>query len=193
MKRQPLLGTCSGKPYFAEPSSGRLISEKCGDEMSVGMTKFYRRQCFEEIGGFVREVMWDGIDCHRCRMLGWIAASRDDEAIRFLHLRPMGTSQHSIWAGRMRHGFGQYYMGTGLVYMTASALYRMTRPPLLLGGLGMWWGYLRSLIAGLPRYSDAEFRRFLVRYQWAGLLLGKRRATRRLDETAAERRRGDRR
>ncbi len=191
MARQPLLGTCSGKPYFTDPASGRLISEKCGDEMSVGMTKFYRRQCFVEIGGFVREVMWDGIDCHRCRMLGWIAASRDDEAIRFLHLRPMGASQQSIWVGRMRHGFGQYFMGTGLAYMTASALYRMTRPPLLVGGLGMWWGYLRSLIAGKPRYPDPEFRRFLNRYQWAGLLLGKGRATRLLDASAATRRRGD--
>jgi hypothetical protein len=36
--------------------------------MSVGMTKFYRVSCFKEIGGFVRQVMWDGIDCHRVRM-----------------------------------------------------------------------------------------------------------------------------
>ena len=53
--------------------SGKLVSEKCGDENSVGMVKFYRTECFTQIGGFVRELMWDGIDCHRCRMLGWIA------------------------------------------------------------------------------------------------------------------------
>ncbi len=76
MHNNPRLGTCSGKPYFED--GGSLVSEKCGDEMSVGMTKFYRVECFQEIGGFVREVMWDGIDCHRCRMLGWIAASWND-------------------------------------------------------------------------------------------------------------------
>jgi glycosyltransferase involved in cell wall biosynthesis len=177
MEAEPRLGTCSGKPYYPDPDSGELISEKCGDEMSVGMTKFYRVSCFEEIGGFVREVMWDGIDCHTCRMKGWIACSWDDEQIRFLHLRAMGSSQKSIWTGRMRHGFGQYFMGTGLVYMTVSAVYRMTRPPLILGGLAMWWGYVRSALMRKPRYNNLEFRRFLRSYQWSCLRHGKSKAT----------------
>ena len=87
MEGEPRLGTVSGKPYFVDPKSGALVSELCGDEMSVGMTKFYRTSCFAEIGGFVRQVMWDGIDCHRCRMLGWMAASTDAEDLRFIHLR----------------------------------------------------------------------------------------------------------
>ena len=77
MQQNRRIGTCSGKAYFRNKKSGELISEKCGDEMSVGMTKFYRRSCFEEIGGFVRQVMWDGIDCHKCRQYGWIAVSWD--------------------------------------------------------------------------------------------------------------------
>ena len=90
------------------------MSERHGDDTSLGMTKFYRVACFKAIGGFVREVMWDGIDCHRCRMKGWIACSWDEPELRFVHLRPMGSSQQSIYAGRMRHGSGQYFMGTGL-------------------------------------------------------------------------------
>ena len=76
MEAEPRLGTTSGKPYFIRARDGALVPEVCGDEMSVGMTKFYRTACFREIGGFVREVMWDGIDCHRCRMLGWIGGER---------------------------------------------------------------------------------------------------------------------
>lgn len=177
MEAEPRLGTCSGKPYFPDPATGRLISEKCGDEMSVGMTKFYRVSCFREIGGFVREVMWDGIDCHRCRMLNWIACSWDEEALRFLHLRAMGSSQKSMWTGRMRHGFGQYFMGTAWWYMAVSAAYRMTRPPRILGGMAMAWGYLRSAWRRDERYNDLEFRRFLRRYQWQCLRKGKQRAT----------------
>ncbi|MEO0770772.1 MAG: glycosyl transferase family 2, partial [Cyanobacteria bacterium J06649_4] len=82
--------------------------ERCGDETSVGRNKFYRRACFEAIGGFVRQVMWDGIDCHRCRMEGWIACSWDEPALRFVHLRPMGSSQKNIFTGSTRHGSGQY-------------------------------------------------------------------------------------
>lgn len=182
MEADPRLGTCSGKPYYVDKSSGNLVSEKCGDETSVGMTKFYRTECFQQIGGFVREVMWDGIDCHRCRLLGWKAQSWDEPDIRFIHLRPMGSSQQSIWTGRLRHGYGQYFMGTSFAYMTASALYRMTRPPLFIGGLGMWWGYVRSMIARNERYEEPEFRAFLRNYQWRSLFKGKRRAMELVDK-----------
>ena len=189
MEREPRVGTCSGKPYFFPPGTPDdrvtfplvdttgLVSEKTGDENSVGMTKFYRRACFRQIGGFVREVMWDGIDGHRCRQLGWIAISWDDPELRFVHLRPMGTSQKSWWTGRVRHGYGQYFMGTAPVYLLASAVYRMSRPPIVFGGLGMAHGYFRSMLRRVPRYGDGEFRRFLRRYQWACLLKGKARAT----------------
>lgn len=181
MEADPRLGTCSGKPY-SDPVDGRLVGEVAGDEMSVGMTKFYRTECFTQIGGFVQEVMWDGIDCHRCRMLGWSARSFDDPELRFLHLRPMGSSQGSgLWTGRWRHGTGQWFMGTGLPYMTASALYRLLEPPLFAGGLAMWLGYVSSMLAGKPRYEDETFRAFLRRYQRQALIVGKRRATAQLD------------
>lgn len=182
MEQQPRLGTCSGKPYFPDPDTGELISERCGDEMSVGMTKFYRVQCFEEIGGFVREVMWDGIDCHSCRMKGWLARSWDDADLRFLHLRAMGSSHKGMLTGRMRHGFGQYYMGTWFPYMLASTVFRMTRPPIIVGGMAMLWGYITSWAKGLPRYDNPEFVLFLRAYQKRCLLVGKRKATEEIDQ-----------
>jgi biofilm PGA synthesis N-glycosyltransferase PgaC len=181
----PRVGTTSGKPWFVHPQSGGLVPEVCGDEMSVGMTKFYRVACFKEIGGFVREVMWDGIDCHRARMLGWIAESVDLEAIRFVHLRPAGASQKSIWTGRLRHGFGQYFMGTSPLYYLAVIIYRLPTYPVLFGSVAMLWGYLRSWLKGLPRYDDVEFRRFLRSYQHACLRMGKRAATARLNAERA--------
>jgi poly-beta-1,6-N-acetyl-D-glucosamine synthase len=185
MEETPRIGTCSGKPYFLDKKSGNLISEKCGDENSVGMTKLFRKRCFDQIGGFVQQVMWDAIDGHRCRMLGWIACSWDEPDLRFIHLLPMGSSQKNMLTGRMRHGFGQYFMGTSLTYMTASALYRMTRPPYLLGGLGMWWGYVNSFLTRQQRLKDQAFRAFLRRYQWSCLVRGKNRATARLNDRRA--------
>ncbi len=183
MEQNPRIGTCSGKPYFQ--NDGKFISEMCGDENSVGMIKFYRTECFRQIGGFVRELMWDGIDGHRCRMAGWIAVSWEDPQINFQHLRPMGSSDKNFWTGRVRHGVGQYFMGTGPLYMLASAMYRMTRRPWVVGGAGMFWGYCRSWWEGKPRYGDVEFRRFLRQYQRDCLLLGKRVATRRLNRRQA--------
>ena len=177
MEADPRVGTTSGKPWFIHPQSGALVPEVCGDEMSVGMTKFYRVACFKEIGGFVRQVMWDGIDCHRARMLGWIAESIDLAPLRFVHLRPQGASHKGIWTGRLRKGFGQYFMGTSPVYHMAVAVYHLPAYPALIGSVAMLWGYLRSWLKGLPRYNDLEFRRFLRSYQYACLRMGKRAAT----------------
>jgi poly-beta-1,6-N-acetyl-D-glucosamine synthase len=185
MESDPRIGTTSGKPWFVHPRSGALRPEVCGDEMSVGMTKFYRVACFEEIGGFVRQVMWDGIDCHRARMLGWIAESVDDEPFRFVHLRPQGASQKGIWTGRLRAGFGQYFMGTSPLYYLVAAISRLPAHPAAIGSAAMLWGYFRSWLKGLPRYDDPEFRRFLRSYQHACLRMGKRAATARVNAERA--------
>jgi len=185
MEQNPRLGTCSGKPYIRHSSAGALEPEICGDEMSVGMTKFYRVECFREIGGFVHQVMWDGIDCHRCRMVGWIAESVDIPELRFEHLRVMGSSQKSLWTGRMRWGYGQYFMGTSPLYLLASAAFRATTHPVVVGSLGMIAGYASSAARGERRYDDLEFRRFLRAYQRSCLRFGKQEATRRLNERQA--------
>ncbi|MFT5700547.1 MAG: biofilm PGA synthesis N-glycosyltransferase PgaC [Desulforhopalus sp.] len=182
MENNPRLGNCSGKPYYIDQTTQELISEYCGDENAIGASKFYRVACFKQIGGFVRQVMWDGIDGHRCRMLGWIACSWDEPELRFIHLRPMGSSHKGILTGRMRHGFGQYYMGTSFFYMTISSLYRMLRPPYMLGGLAMWWGYVRSFLIREERLSDPPFQSFLRKYQWSCLVKGKNKATQSINE-----------
>ncbi len=183
MEADPRLGCCSGKPYFLK--NGRAVSERCGDEHAVGMTKFYRVECFQEIGGFVKELMWDGIDTHRCRMLGWKAASWEGDRLRFIHLRPMGTSHKNWPTGRFRHGRGQYFMGTHPLYMIVSAAYRLFHPPYIIGSLAMLWGYTRAMIFGAPRYDVPGFKPFLRKYQMACLAKGKARATAELEASQA--------
>jgi poly-beta-1,6-N-acetyl-D-glucosamine synthase len=183
MEADERLGALSGKPYFTKDN--QAISEKCGDEHAVGMSKFYRVEAWQQIGGFVKFLMWDGIDTHRCRMKGWKAASLDGENLRFIHLRPMGSSHKSWITGRVRHGIGQWFMGTHWAYMLASAIFRMTRPPLLMGGSAMLWGYVKGLFTGAPRYDDPEFRKFLRAYQMSCMIKGKRKATAELEARQA--------
>lgn len=174
MEDDPRIGTCSGKPYVRQ--GGELVSERKSDDMSVGMTKFWRRSCFEAIGGLVREVMWDAIDCHKARQLGWRAISWDEPDLRFEHLRPMGSSQVSIYTGKRRHGFGQYFMGTDPLYFVATAVFRSVEPPFLLGGLSMLQGYFGAMLRGERRLDDPELIRFIRRYQRRILFKGRARA-----------------
>jgi glycosyltransferase involved in cell wall biosynthesis len=185
MEGDPRIGTCSGKPYVRRGDT--LVSERRGDEMSVGMTKFYRRSCFEAIGGFVPEVMWDAIDCHKARQLGWRAVSWDDPEIRFEHLRPMGSSQTSIYTGRRRHGFGQYFMGSDPLYFLATAVFRAFEPPYVLGGLSMLQGYIGAWLRGDRRLDDPELVAFIRSYQRRALRVGRAKAVAEIEAERAER------
>lgn len=179
MQADPRLGSVSGKAYHPGPSNpegrfdGELISEAIGDDVSLGMTKFWRRTAFEEIGGLVPFVMWDGIDCYMMRMHGWKVYSTDRPDLRFVHLRPMGSSDRNILIGRQRHGLGHWVMGSTPAFVLASALFRLRFRPRLTGSLHLIWGYLKARASNQPRLQDAEFRRHLRRYQWAMLMHGK--------------------
>jgi len=66
--------------------------------------------------------------------------------------------------------------------MFATSVYRMLHPPYFLGGMAMFWGYLKSAVKRLPRYRDKELRKFINTYQWRCLLLGKHKATELLND-----------
>ena len=115
----------------------------------------------------------DAIDCHKARQMGWKAVSWDHPDLNFEHLRPMGSSQVSIYEGRRRHGFGQYFMGTDPLYFMATAVFRALEPPYVLGGLAMMQGYLGAWLKGARQLDDPELVKFIRDYQRRSLLKGR--------------------
>jgi glycosyltransferase involved in cell wall biosynthesis len=182
------LGSVSGKPYYPVESRGSagLKSERIGDDVSAGMTKFYRRAFLDDIGGLVTGLIWDGIDCYRGRMLGWRSKSIDDPELRFVHLRPMGSSDRGILTGRRRLGEGYWFLGAGPLFVLASSLYRLGHKPRLGGCLATLEGFARAWLKRLPRYEDPEFRRYLRQYHRAMLTRGRTRATQLFDLKATD-------
>lgn len=167
------LGAASGK-LFLELDSGNLVAERHSDEMVVGGMQFYRRKCFESIGGFVPQVMWDGIAYHRSRMEGWRTQSFHEKDLIIRDHRLMGSSYKSIYHGRLRWGWGQYFMGTHPLYIMPVALYRMLERPFIIGGLMIFFGYLNAWIMGCNRYDYPGFRKSLHAWQFERLKLGRR-------------------
>ena len=164
------LGGASGKPW--NPVDDTLIEERMIDEMVAGQVNFWRRKCWEDIGGFVREVMWDGITFHRSRMFGWKTRSFRDENLKLIHHRLMGSSHKSVFHGRLRWGRGQWFMGTHPLYIIASGVFRMRERPYIFGGLCIIIGYYLAWMKGVKRYEDIEFRRHLHKWQLKRLGLG---------------------
>ena len=167
------LGSASGK-LFLVLGDKKLAEERITDESVLGGMLCLRKKCFEDIGGFVREVMWDGIAFHRSRMAGWRTWSfRDPELMIYDH-RLMGSSSKSIYHGRIRWGWGQFFMGTHPLYIIAVGLYRMTERPFILGGLLIVLGYLKGWVTGAKRYDFSGFRKSLHAWQLERLKIGKR-------------------
>ena len=182
LEGDPLRGNISGKTYI-ETGSGKWVSERMGDENAIGPTKFYRVSCYKDIGGFVPQASWDGIDGHMCRMKGWIAESIDRDDLQLKHYRPQGSSQKSIWTGRKRWGRGKYFMGSSLLYVMAVAVYRMPERPFIIGGIGIFWGYLRARLERAERFDNPEYLRFFRKYEMDSLLKGKRKTLDAANET----------
>ena len=87
----------------------------------------------------------------------------------------MGSSDRSIYVGRMRWGRGQWFMGSSFPYVVASGVFRFREKPYVIGGILIVVGYLLAALKGERRYEDSRFRRELRRWQYGrlgGLLKG---------------------
>jgi glycosyltransferase involved in cell wall biosynthesis len=175
MESEPWLGTISGK-VFIRDNSGRDFHEVRGDENSVGPSKFYRIQAFRDIGGFVRHVGWDGVDGHQCRAMCWVAKSLMHDELKIIHRRLMGSSDHGVYRGRIRGGFGLWFIGNSLIYVLARSIARLREKPLIIGSLCTLYGYILAFLTQRERYGDDIYRQAVRKFERRALLHGKRRA-----------------
>lgn len=175
LDENPRLAAVSGKVYRSE--GGRFIEETHVREQVAGQFKLYRREAFEDIGGFVQHLAWDGIDVHTAAMKGWETLSYYDRQAWLWHHRIMGSSDRDIYTGRLRWGRGNWYLGYHPLYAIAAGVNRMREKPFVIGGFLMIVGYFWAAIRRLPRYDHPEFRRYLRGWQNRRLrnaLLGRR-------------------
>jgi glycosyltransferase involved in cell wall biosynthesis len=173
---EPRLGIASGR--ITERVGLRVVYLRHEPEMVFGAAKFYRRACFDEIGGLEPSLGWDGIDCYQAMRHNWWTGTLPDPALEILHLRRMGTSHKSILHGCARRGRGLRYNGAHPIWVLASATYHMLDRPYILAGAAVLIGYLGATLRGEPRMSDKEFIAYLRQWQMQklrGALLGRSR------------------
>jgi hypothetical protein len=87
----------------------------------------------------------------------WLDSLQLEPELRFIHLRVQSKKQ---LRGRMRNGYGQYFMGTGLLFIVASSIYRDCPKRMAFCSNAMIWGWLKAALEGKPRRmndSDAFF------------------------------------
>lgn len=177
LEDEPQLAAVSGKVF--RPEKNGLVEEYMIDEMVAGQFKLYKRDAFESIGGFTQTILWDGIDVHRCRIKGYSTLSFHHPEARLVHHRLMGSSDSSVYKGRVRLGRGIWFMGYHPLYAFASAVFRMREKPYVVGGVLIFLSYLYAAVRREPQFEDREFVRALRQWQLGRIrsLISRRDAT----------------
>ena len=130
-----------------------------------GACQLFRRECFEEIGGYV-PVKFGGVDLVaviKARMKGWQTRSFLEKSCE--HLRSMGTAKQSELMNAFRGGKGDYMLGTHPLWELLRTPFQMTRKPFLVGGGLRLFGFFWALAMRMEKPVSEEIVRFRRREQ----------------------------
>lgn len=136
-----------------------------GERHVAGQCQLFRRQCFEEIGGYVPNPAGgvDWIAVTTARMKGWKTRSFPEK--RYHHYRPMGTAEKGSVAALFSYGEKDYYLGGSPIWQLFRVCYRITKRPFCVGGLALLAGYCWAALRRVKRPVSKELVRFHRREQ----------------------------
>lgn len=111
-----------------------------------GAVQFYRRRCFEIMGGLVPipEGGWDGIACAQARMIGYETRLFTDLVVD--HLKPRNISQGGAFRRKWQMGVRDYAAGYHPLFELVKCAGRITEPPMLIAAVAWWIGYCTAAV-----------------------------------------------
>jgi glycosyltransferase involved in cell wall biosynthesis len=159
----PKLGVC-GTPFIEDGYDSAKDSFE-GENHVAGGCQLFRRQCFEDVGGYVpnRAGGIDWIAVTTARMKGWKTRSFPEK--RFHHYRTLGTAEKGALRALFSYGEKDYYLGGSPVWQLLRVAYRMAKKPVLLGGVALLSGYCWAALRRMKRPVTPELMRFHRREQ----------------------------
>jgi len=135
----------------------------------TGQCQLFRRECFEEIGGY-KPNRDGGVDLFAtlaARMRGWQTRTFTDKY--FYHHRPSGTAKASKLLVEYYNGRKDYSFGCHPLWQPFRAAYRLTRKPWIIGGCLLFAGYYWALLSRTPMCVSEDIVRFRRREQMVRL------------------------
>jgi hypothetical protein len=162
----------AGTPYH-EPQShaaeGNSIHAFSDLNHVSGQCQLFRRQCFEEVGGYVpiEGGAIDWVAVRTARIKGWKTQSFGEKV--FVHHRQMGTAEGGVLKARFHYGSKAYYVGGHPLWEILKGGFEMKRKPWIVGGLFFILGYLWAWVTRMPRPVSPELIAFHRAEQMARL------------------------
>lgn len=157
--QDPRLGV-AGTPFVEDNGYSSLGDSFEGAKHVAGGCQLFRRECFEEIGGYVANKAGgvDWIAVTTARMKGWKTQSFKEKV--FYHHKSLGTGESNRIASAFNYGRKDYYLGNHPLWESLRLTYRLKKKPYITGSLLTASGYLWALITRMKRPISNELVRF---------------------------------
>ena len=158
-KQDPRLGVAG--TVFKEEGGYDSETDSFEGQLHVsGQCQLFRRQCFQEIGGYFANKAGgiDWIAVTTARMLGWKTRSFREKS--FLHYRHLGTAERGAFAAAFSYGEKDYYLGGHPLWELFRVTFRMFKPPYLVEGLALGFGYGWAMLRRVKRPISKELMKF---------------------------------
>jgi biofilm PGA synthesis N-glycosyltransferase PgaC len=154
----PRLGV-AGTPFIENGYDSAKDSFE-GENHVAGGCQLFRRECFTDIGGYTpnRAGGIDWIAVTTARMKGWKTRSFPEK--RFHHYRTLGTAERGVLAALFSYGEKDYYLGNSPIWEVFRVAYRITKQPVLTGGLALLAGYSWAALRRIKRPVSGDLMRF---------------------------------
>lgn len=126
-----------------------------------GPTQFFRRQCYEKIGGYL-PLRFGGVDTvaeTMARMHGWEVETFTD--LEVFHYRPTGTAGGGQLRAKFKAGVLAYSVGYHPLFELARGVFRLLDQPPVIGGLLSLAGYCWASLMRYERQVPDDFVRYL--------------------------------
>jgi glycosyltransferase involved in cell wall biosynthesis len=164
-RAEPRLGLAGGvviDRYENRTENNRKGSE---DFHVAGGVQFFRRECFEQIGGYlpISGGGQDTIADVMSMMRGW--RIRSFPHLEALHLRPDGFGNDSVFERGIKWGRKFYLLGYHPLFYLAQCVRRLGRRPIIIGGVCQLLGFVAASFRREARPVSVEFVRFLRKVQ----------------------------
>lgn len=159
----PTLGVAG--TVFREHGYNSATDSFEGEAYVSGQCQMFRRECFEEIGGY-KPNKGGGIDwmaVTHARMIGWKTRSFREKS--FFHHRKLGTAERGILASSFSYGQKDYCLGGHPLWELFRVAWRMTKQPYVVDGAVLGLGYLWAALRRAQRPVSPDLMHFHRREQ----------------------------
>jgi glycosyltransferase involved in cell wall biosynthesis len=151
-EKDPKLGIASGGTWIS--FKGKEMQLQLREDIPCGGHRLWRKECYEETGGFPLTYAADSVSIIKAKLKGWTV--KRFEEYKGTQARQTSSAE-GLWKGWKTNGKAAYYLRVRPLFAILRAIrYLFTKPYYI--GLAYLVGYLDGYITKKQRINDEEIR-----------------------------------